>query len=56
MLLPVTYVATNLEHPFTLPVTLLKVAQSSPAPGTRTVSAVLPTFNSEPADADATAW
>ncbi|XP_052854743.1 uncharacterized protein LOC128263692 [Drosophila gunungcola] len=35
---------------------LLKAAQLTPAPSTRPVSAVLPTFNPEAADADAAAW
>jgi len=35
---------------------LLKVAQSTPVPGTRTFSAVLPTIDPEAADADAAVW
>ncbi|KAH8354607.1 hypothetical protein KR059_012184, partial [Drosophila kikkawai] len=35
---------------------LLKAAQSTSTPGTRAVSAVLPSFDPEAADADAAAW
>jgi len=35
---------------------LLKVAQSTPVPGTRTFFAVLPTIDPEAADADAAVW